>query len=86
MNPTREPWRPGSTPSRAASRRRSGSPARWRWRRGRRPRRGLLTLAESGDHVVSSASLYGGTYNLLHYTLPKAGIEVTFVDDPDDLD
>jgi O-acetylhomoserine (thiol)-lyase len=45
----------------------------------------LLNLAEAGDHVVSSASLYGGTYNLLHYTLPKMGIEVTFVDDPDDL-
>jgi O-acetylhomoserine (thiol)-lyase len=35
---------------------------------------------------VSSASLYGGTYNLVHYTLPKPGVEVTFVDDPDDLD
>jgi O-acetylhomoserine (thiol)-lyase len=35
---------------------------------------------------VSSASLYGGTYNLFHYTLPKLGIEVTFVDEPDDLD
>jgi O-acetylhomoserine (thiol)-lyase len=46
----------------------------------------LLNLAENGGHVVSSASLYGGTYNLLHYTLPKFGIEVTFVDDPDDLD
>ena len=46
----------------------------------------LLTLAEAGDHIVSSASLYGGTYNLFHYTLPKAGIEVSFVDDPDDLD
>ena len=46
----------------------------------------LLTLAENGGHVVSSASLYGGTYNLFHYTLPKLGVEVTFVDDPDDLD
>ena len=46
----------------------------------------LLTLCESGDHVVASASLYGGTYNLLHYTLPKLGIEVSFVDDPDDLE
>ena len=46
----------------------------------------LLNLAENGGHVVSSASLYGGTYNLLHYTLPKLGIDVTFVDDPDDLD
>ncbi len=46
----------------------------------------LMNLAENGGHVVSSASLYGGTYNLFHYTLPKLGIEVTFVDDPDDLD
>ena len=46
----------------------------------------LLTLCESGDHVVASASLYGGTYNLLHYTLPKMGISVTFVEDPDDIE
>ena len=46
----------------------------------------LLNLAENGGHIVSSASLYGGTYNLLHYTLPKFGVEVTFVNDPDDLD
>jgi O-acetylhomoserine (thiol)-lyase len=46
----------------------------------------ILTLARSGDHLVSSASLYGGTYNLFHYTLPKLGIEVTFVDDPDNAD
>ncbi len=46
----------------------------------------LMNLAESGGHVVSSASLYGGTYSLFHYTLPKLGIEVSFVDDPDDLD
>ena len=46
----------------------------------------LLNLAENGGHVVSSASLYGGTYNLFHYTLPKLGVGVTFVDDPDDLD
>jgi O-acetylhomoserine (thiol)-lyase len=46
----------------------------------------LFNLAEVGDHIVSSASLYGGTYNLLHYTMPKFGIEVTFIDDPDDLD
>ena len=45
----------------------------------------LLNLAENGGHVVSSASLYGGTYNLFHYTLPKLGVEVTFVEDPDDL-
>ena len=54
---------------------------------GRRPRRlAILNLAEAGDHLVSSASLYGGTYNLLHYTMPKLGIEVTFVNDPHDLD
>jgi len=47
---------------------------------------GILTLAEAGDHIVSSSSLYGGTYNLFHYTLPKLGIDVTFVDDPDDLE
>jgi O-acetylhomoserine (thiol)-lyase len=45
----------------------------------------LLNLAENGGHIVSSASLYGGTYNLFHYTLPKLGIETTFVNDPDDL-
>ncbi len=45
----------------------------------------ILTLAENGDHIVASPSLYGGTYNLFHYTLPKMGIEVTFVDDPHDL-
>ncbi len=47
---------------------------------------GILTLAEAGDHLVASPSLYGGTYNLLHYTFPKLGIEVTFVDDPHDLE
>ena len=46
----------------------------------------ILNLAEAGDHLVASASLYGGTYNLLHYTLPKMGIQTTFIDDPDDLD
>ncbi len=46
----------------------------------------ILNLAEAGSHIVSSAALYGGTYNLLHYTLPKLGIDSTFVDDPDDLD
>jgi O-acetylhomoserine (thiol)-lyase len=44
----------------------------------------LLNLAENGGHIVSSASLYGGTYNLFHYTLPKLGIETTFVENPDD--
>lgn len=45
----------------------------------------VLNVAGAGDHVVSSASLYGGTYNLFKYTLARLGIEVTFVD-PDDLD
>lgn len=44
----------------------------------------ILNVAEAGDHIVSSPSLYGGTYNLFHYTLPKFGVEVTFVDDPSD--
>lgn len=44
----------------------------------------ILNVAEAGDHIVSSPSLYGGTYNLFHYTLPKFGIEVTFVDDASD--
>jgi O-acetylhomoserine (thiol)-lyase len=46
----------------------------------------LLNLAENGGHIVSSASLYGGTYNLFHYTLPKLGIETTFVENPDDFE
>ncbi|WP_328352053.1 bifunctional o-acetylhomoserine/o-acetylserine sulfhydrylase [Mycobacterium sp. NBC_00419] len=46
----------------------------------------ILNIAVAGDHIVSSPRLYGGTYNLLHYTLPKLGIETTFVEDPDDLD
>jgi O-acetylhomoserine (thiol)-lyase len=44
----------------------------------------ILNIAEAGDHIVSSPSLYGGTYNLFHYTLPKLGITTTFVEDPDD--
>lgn len=43
----------------------------------------ILNLAAAGDHIVSAASLYGGTYNLLHYTLPRLGIETTFVDPSD---
>jgi O-acetylhomoserine (thiol)-lyase len=45
----------------------------------------ILNIAGAGDHLVSVAQLYGGTYNLFRYTLPKLGIEVTFVDagDPD---
>lgn len=43
----------------------------------------LLTLAHAGDEVISSASLYGGTYNLFHYTFPTLGIDVKFVDPSD---
>lgn len=43
----------------------------------------ILNLAGAGDHVVSVSQLYGGTYNLFHYTLPKLGIEVSFVDGDD---
>src|SRR5690606_32972956 len=43
----------------------------------------ITTLVEQGGEVVSSSSLYGGTYNLLHYTLPKFGIKVKFVDPSD---
>ncbi|HZY64315.1 MAG TPA: homocysteine synthase [Rubrobacteraceae bacterium] len=43
----------------------------------------ILNLAGAGDEIVSSAGLYGGTYNLFHYTLPKIGINVKFVDDAD---
>ena len=45
----------------------------------------ILNLAVAGDHIVASSSLYGGTYNLLHYTFPKMGINTTFIKDPDDL-
>ncbi|HEY0395107.1 MAG TPA: homocysteine synthase [Candidatus Elarobacter sp.] len=40
----------------------------------------LLNVARAGDHIVSSASLYGGTYNAFVHTLPRFGIEVTLVD------
>jgi O-acetylhomoserine (thiol)-lyase len=43
----------------------------------------VLTLARAGDELVSANSLYGGTYNLFHYTLPKLGITVRFVDADD---
>ena len=43
----------------------------------------LTTLATAGDEIVSSTSLYGGTYNLFHHTLPKYGIKVHFVDPAD---
>jgi O-acetylhomoserine (thiol)-lyase len=43
----------------------------------------ITTLAEAGDEIVSTTSLYGGTYNLFHYTLPKYGITVKFADAAD---
>lgn len=43
----------------------------------------LLTLLRAGDHIVSSNSLYGGSYNLLNVTLPRHGITTTFVDPSD---
>ncbi len=43
----------------------------------------LLTLLKTGDHIVASSSLYGGTYNLLSVTLPRLGIHTTFVDPSD---
>ena len=46
----------------------------------------ILNIAGAGDHIVSSSNVYGGTYNLFHYTFAKLGIEVTFVNDQDDLD
>ena len=44
----------------------------------------ILNIAQAGDHIVSSSTLYGGTYNLFKYTLAKLGIEVTFVENQDD--
>ena len=44
----------------------------------------VLNIAEAGDHIVASSSIYGGTYNLFKYTLAKLGIEVTFVENQDD--
>jgi len=43
----------------------------------------ILTLAHAGDEIVSATSLYGGTYNLFHYTFPQLGITVKFVDPSD---
>ena len=61
--------------ARGRRRRRSRSPP------GRRPRRSaILNIARAGDDIVSTTSLYGGTYNLFHYTLPKMGINVNFVE------
>ncbi|MGJ9401714.1 bifunctional o-acetylhomoserine/o-acetylserine sulfhydrylase [Arthrobacter sp. KK5.5] len=46
----------------------------------------ILNVAESGDHIVASPSLYGGTQNLFKHTLRRLGIETTFVEDPDNLE
>jgi O-acetylhomoserine (thiol)-lyase len=46
----------------------------------------LLNIADAGDHIVSSSSLYGGTYNLLRHRLSRLGIDTTFIADVDDLD
>lgn len=39
----------------------------------------VLAITGSGDHIVASSSLYGGTYNLFHYTFARLGIETVFV-------
>jgi O-acetylhomoserine (thiol)-lyase len=44
----------------------------------------ILNIAQAGDHIVASSSIYGGTYNLFKYTLAKLGIETTFVENQDD--
>lgn len=44
----------------------------------------IFNLVSAGDHVVSSPLLYGGTHNLFQHTLPKLGVEVTFVEDQND--
>ncbi|MGP5375551.1 bifunctional o-acetylhomoserine/o-acetylserine sulfhydrylase [Brachybacterium alimentarium] len=46
----------------------------------------ILTLAQAGDSIVVSPSLYGGSYNLFKHTLPRLGIEASWVEDPDSLD
>src|SRR6185369_11310903 len=40
----------------------------------------VLNIAKAGQNIISSSYLYGGTYNLFHYTLPRLGITVKFVD------
>ncbi|HLS04317.1 MAG TPA: bifunctional o-acetylhomoserine/o-acetylserine sulfhydrylase [Actinomycetales bacterium] len=46
----------------------------------------ILNVAEAGDHVVVSSSLYGGSHNLFNHSLPKLGLKVTFVDNPSDIE
>ncbi|MEO6628030.1 MAG: PLP-dependent transferase, partial [Aquihabitans sp.] len=45
----------------------------------------ILNLADAGDHIVASSSLYGGTFNLFRHSMAKIGIEFTFVDDANDV-
>ena len=45
----------------------------------------IFTISESGDNIVTTSTLYGGTYNLFAHTLPQLGIEVRFAD-PKDID
>ena len=40
----------------------------------------ITTILDQGSHIVASKSLYGGSHNLLEYTLPRFGIETTFID------
>src|SRR4029078_5600815 len=46
----------------------------------------ILNIAQAGDHIVASPSLYGGTYNLLKNPLTRFGLEVSFVEDPASID
>ena len=46
----------------------------------------VMTIAGAGDHIICSAAVYGGTFNLLGVTLEKFGIETTFVNPEDDYD
>lgn len=46
----------------------------------------IMNVAQAGDHIVASPHVYGGTYNLFNFTLPKYGIDITFVDDAQDMD
>jgi O-acetylhomoserine (thiol)-lyase len=46
----------------------------------------VMNVTQAGDHIVASPNVYGGTYNLFNYTLPKYGVETTFVKDAANLD
>ena len=70
MNPTQGVFEARMSASRAAPKPPSVFPAPRRLS-GQAAELAILTICESGDHIVASAALYGGTFNLLHYTLPK---------------